>query len=29
MMADTKRGVHPFAPLVLDDAGRSKIWPRP
>ena len=21
MMADTKRGAHPFAPLVLDDAG--------
>ena len=21
MMADTKRGAHPFVPLVLDDAG--------
>ena len=21
MMADTKRGANPFAPLVLDDAG--------
>ena len=21
MMANTKRGTHPFAPLVLDDAG--------
>lgn len=29
MMAATQRGAHPFASLVLDDAVRSKLWPRP
>lgn len=29
MMADTKRGAHPFAPLVLDDAGSLEDMARP